>query len=403
MSEIASVTVSARGAARARGGHPWIFRADVASAQPGLPPGSEVRVADARGNFIARAFWAAKSPIALRILSRKDEPLDDAFLEARLIAALDRRRALGLVRDGGRGDGGGGGSGEAFRLLHGEADLLPGYFADVYGRIASVQHLAEWAEARRDKLAAILAKVLGVTTVVARDDGSARDFEGLPRQKATLLGQPPGPVRYREGEIELSVDLLADHKTGGYLDQRENHLLAGSLSRGAALDAFCYHGGFTLQLARKATSVLAIDQDAAAVARTRENAKANGLANVEVRAANAIEQLRSLDKEGRRFDVVVLDPPAFAKRRDGLEAALRVYKEINYRGTRLLAPGGLLVTCSCSGKVTHELFGEVVAFAAQEAKRPLQLLERRGASRDHPALVGVPETEYLKAWFLQAP
>jgi 23S rRNA (cytosine1962-C5)-methyltransferase len=394
MSEIASVTVSARGAARARSGHPWIFRADVASAQPGLAQGSEVRVADARGNFIARAFWAAKSPIALRILSRKDEPLDDAFLEARLVAALERRRALGLARDGG---------GEAFRLLHGEADLLPGYFADVYGRIASVQHLAEWAEARRDGLAALLAKVAGVTTVVARDDGSARDFEGLPRQKATLLGDPPGQVRYREGEIELSVDLLADHKTGGYLDQRENHLLAGSLSRGAALDAFCYHGGFTLQLARKATSVLAIDQDAAAVARTRENAKANGLSNVEVRAANAIEQLRALDKEGRRFDVVVLDPPAFAKRRDGLEAALRVYKEINYRGARLLAPGGLLVTCSCSGKVTHELFGEVVAFAAQEAKRPLQLLERRGASRDHPALVGVPETEYLKAWFLRAP
>jgi 23S rRNA (cytosine1962-C5)-methyltransferase len=394
MSEIASVTVTARGAGRARGGHPWIFRADVASAQPGLAPGSEVRVADARGNFIARAFWAAKSPIALRILSRKDEPLDDAFLEARIAAALERRRALGLARDG---------TAEAFRLLHGEADLLPGYFADVYGRIASVQHLAEWAEGRRDGLAALLAKVAGVTTVVARDDGSARDFEGLPRQKATLLGDPPGEVRYREGEIELSVDLLADHKTGGYLDQRENHLLAGSLSRGAALDAFCYHGGFTLQLARKATSVLAIDQDAAAVARTRANAKANALSNVEVRAANAIEQLRALDKEGRRFDVVVLDPPAFAKRRDGLEAALRVYKEINYRGARLLAPGGLLVTCSCSGKVTHELFGEVVAFAAQEAKRPLQLLERRGAARDHPALVGVPETEYLKAWFLRAP
>ncbi|GAC1347431.1 MAG: class I SAM-dependent rRNA methyltransferase [Myxococcales bacterium] len=394
MNEIGSVTVNARGAARARGGHPWIFRADVSSAQPGLAAGAEVRVADARGNFIARAFWAARSPIALRVLSRKDEPLDDAFLAARLAAALERRRALGLA---------GTGPDAAFRLVHGEADLLPGYFADVYGDVACVQHLAEWAEARRDLLAALLARVAGVSAVVARDDGSARDFEGLPRQKATLLGAPPAQVRYREGDVQLAVDLLADHKTGGYLDQRENHLLAGSLARGAALDAFCYHGGFTLQLARKVASVLAIDQDAAAVARTRENAKANGFSNVEVRAANAIEQLRALDKEGRRFDVVVLDPPAFAKRRDGLEAALRVYKEINYRGARLLAPGGLLVTCSCSGKVTHELFGEVVEFAAQEAKRPLQLLERRGASRDHPTLVGVPETEYLKAWFLRAP
>ena len=182
-----------------------------------------------------------------------------------------------------------------------------------------------------------------------------------------------------------------------------NILRAGELGRGAALDAFCYHGGFALQLARRADTVLAIDQDAAAVARTRENAKLNGLQNVEVRAANAIEQLRSLDKEGRRFEVVVLDPPAFAKRKDGLDAALRVYKEINYRGLRLLAAGGLLVTCSCSGRVTNELFGEVIEWAAQEAKRPVQLLERRGASRDHPVLIGVPETEYLKAWFLLAP
>jgi 23S rRNA (cytosine1962-C5)-methyltransferase len=348
-----------------------------------------VRATDARGNFVARAFWAAKSPIALRILSRKDEALDTAFLRERLAAALSRRRELGFA--------------EAYRLAHGEADLLPGYFVDVYGRVASVQHLAEWAEARRAELAALVSEVAGVSAVVARDDGSARDFEGLPRHKGALLGSSPGEVRYREGEIELSVDLLADHKTGGYLDQRENHLLAGALARGNALDAFCYHGGFALQLARRASHVLAIDQDAAAVARTRENARLNGLSNVEVRAANAIEQLRALDKEGRRFDVVVLDPPAFAKRRDGLEAALRVYKEINYRGARLLAPGGLFVTCSCSGKVTPELFGEVVTFAAQEAKRPLQLLERRGASRDHPTLVGVPETEYLKAWFLRAP
>jgi len=199
------------------------------------------------------------------------------------------------------------------------------------------------------------------------------------------------------------VDLLADHKTGGYLDQRENHLRAGELARGDALDAFCYHGGFALQLARKAKTVLALDQDPAAVARTRENARRNGIENLEARAANAIEQLRALEREGRRFDVVVLDPPAFAKRREGLEGALRAYREINYRGVRLLAPGGLLVTCSCSGKVTPEIFGEVIEWAAREAKRPLQLLERRGAARDHPTLVGVPETDYLKAWFLIAP
>ena len=208
---------------------------------------------------------------------------------------------------------------------------------------------------------------------------------------------------YHEGPLELRVDLLEDHKTGGYLDQRENHLRAGELARGEALDAFCYHGGFALQLARGAQRVLAIDQDAAAVERTRENAARNGLGNLEVRAANAVEQLRALDKEGRKFDMVVLDPPAFAKRREGLEGALRAYKEINYRGVRLLAPGGLLITSSCSGKVTPDLFAEVIDWAAQEAKRPLQILERRGAARDHPPLLGVPETDYLKCWFLLAP
>jgi len=384
------VTLSARGAARARSGHPWIFRTDVQSAPPGLASGAEVRLADARGNFVAKAFWAERSPIALRILSRRDEPLDEAHLRDRIERAVARRHALFPGAD-------------AFRAVHGEADLLPGYFVDRYRDLLAVQHLAEWAEVRREMLARIAADACDARAVVARDDGSSRDFEMLPRRTDVLLGTGPMLASYREGDVELQVDLLEDHKTGGYLDQRENHLRAGELAHGEALDAFCYHGGFALQLARRAKHVLAVDQDAAAVARTRENASRNGLRNVEVRAANAIEQLRALDKEGRKFDVVVLDPPAFAKRRDGLDAALRVYKEINYRGARLLAPGGLLVTCSCSGKVTPQLFGEVVEWAAQEAKRPLQLLERRGAARDHPPLLGVPETDYLKCWFLLAP
>ena len=390
VSPVPGVTVSARGAARARSGHPWIFRSDVQSAPPGLGSGTEVRLADARGNFIARAFWAERSPIALRILSRRDEPLDEAFLSERIERAVLRRRALFPGAD-------------AYRAVHGEADLLPGYFADVYGDVAAVQHLAEWAEVRREALARIVAQVCGARAVVARDDGSSRDFEMLPRHTTMLVGQPPVVATYHEGELALSVDLLEDHKTGGYLDQRENHLRAGELARGEALDAFCYHGGFALQLARRARHVLAIDQDAGAVARTRENAQRNGLANLDVRAANAVEQLRALDQEGRKFDVLVLDPPAFAKRREGLEGAVRVYKEINYRAIRLLAPGGLLVTCSCSGKVTPQIFGEVIEWAAQEAKRPLQVLERRGASRDHPPLLGVPETDYLKCWFLLAP
>jgi len=388
---VPEVVLGPRGAARARGGHPWIFRSDVEPAgDEGPPAGAEVRAVDARRNFVARGFWARGSPIALRVLSRADAPLDASLLRERLAQALSRRKLLLPGAD-------------AFRMVHGEADLLPGYFVDLYGDCAAVQHLAEWAELRKDFLAELLAEVAGVRAVVARDDGSSRDFEGLSRRVSLLRGTAPVVSTYHEGDLTLTVDLLEDHKTGGYLDQRENHLRAGELSRGDALDAFCYHGGFALQLARKAKSVLALDQDPAAVARTRENARQNGLGNVDARAANAIEQLRVLDREGRRFDVVVLDPPAFAKRREGLEGALRAYREINYRGVRLLAPGGLLVTCSCSGKVTPQLFGEVVEWASREAKRPLQLLERRGAGRDHPTLVGVPETEYLKAWFLIAP
>ena len=384
-----TVTVSQKGASRARAGHPWIFRGDVAQAPSDLISGAEVRIADARGNFIARGFWAVKSPIALRVLSRVDSALDEELLAARLRRAFERRKGMFPQAD-------------AFRMVHGEADLLPGYFADLYGGIAAVQHLSEWAEARREELARMVVEITAAKAVVARDDGSARDFEQLPRRAEPLFGKE-FRAQYHEGDVSLEVDLLADHKTGGYLDQRENHLRAGELARGNALDAFCYHGGFALQLARKAAHVLAIDQDASAVQRTRANAEKNGLGNVEARAQNAVEALRALDQEGRKFDTVVLDPPAFAKRKEGLEGALRAYREINYRAVRLLAPGGLLVTCSCSGRVTHELFGEVVAWAAQEAKRPLQLLERRGAGRDHPPLVGVPETEYLKAFFLLAP
>jgi 23S rRNA (cytosine1962-C5)-methyltransferase len=384
-----TVTVSQKGAARARAGHPWIFRGDVTQAPPGLISGAEVRIADERANFIARGFWAVKSPIALRVLSRADSALDEELLAARMRRAFERRKAMFPQAD-------------AFRVIHGEADLLPGYFADLYGGIAAVQHLSEWAEARREELARMLVEITSARAVVARDDGSARDFEQLPRRAGPLFGAD-FRAGYHEGDVALEVDLLADHKTGGYLDQRENHLRAGELARGLALDAFCYHGGFALQLARKAEHVLAIDQDAAAVQRTRANAEKNGLSNVEARAQNAVEALRALDQEGRKFDTIVLDPPAFAKRKEGVEGALRAYREVNYRAVRLLAPGGLLVTCSCSGRVTQDLFGEVVAWAAQEAKRPLQLLERRGAGRDHPPLVGVPETEYLKAFFLLAP
>src|SRR5256885_10609939 len=258
-----TVTVTQKGAARARAGHPWIFRADVAQAPEGLISGAEVRLQDARGNFVARGFWAVKSPIALRVLSRQDSALDEELLASRLRRAWERRRAMFPRAD-------------AFRLAHGEADLLPGYFVDFYAGVAAVQHLAEWAEARREQLARLLVELTGATAVVARDDGSARDFEQLPRRAEPLFGNE-FRARYHEGDVALEVDLLVDHKTGGYLDQAENHLRAGELARGEALDAFCYHGGFALQLARKAKHALATRQDATAAQRTAAEAAPNAL------------------------------------------------------------------------------------------------------------------------------
>src|SRR2546430_1198625 len=232
---------------RARAGHPWIFRADVARAPDGLVSGAEVRLADARGNFIGRGFWAAKSPIALRVLSRQDSALDEELLAARLRSAYERRRAMFP-------------GGDAFRLVHGEADLLPGYFADLYDGVAAVQHLAEWAEARREQLARLLVELTGARAVVARDARSPPDFEQLPRRAEPLFGND-FRARYHEGDVALEVDLLADHKTGGYLDQAENHLRAGELVRGEALDAFCYHGGLALPPPPQATPALAIAQE----------------------------------------------------------------------------------------------------------------------------------------------
>jgi 23S rRNA (cytosine1962-C5)-methyltransferase len=252
---------------------------------------------------------------------------------------------------------------------------------------------------------------LGVRLVVARDDGSARDFEGLPRRKGIAEGGGPTTVVYQLGANQLEADLLADAKTGGFLDQADNHALVAAIApRGArCLDAFTYHGGFALALARRGGAVLATDEDPQAVARARSNAARNALPNLEVRQANAFDLLRALESEGARFDVVVLDPPAFAKRkgasgptaRTGADASDRAYKEIILRGLRLAAPAGLVVACSCSGAVSRAHFDDLCAAAAADSGRLVQIVGRHGAGRDHPERAGVPETGHLKCWLLR--
>ena len=386
-----------RGRARIASGHPWIYRQDVLSgpetdARTGGP--ALVAVLDERRRPLAHATWAAQSPVALRILQRQSEkkPLPElmALVAERFETALAWRQRLALDRD-------------ALRVLHGEADGLPGLFVDRYADAAVMQTTSVAMDAARPALAEFLRKRLGVRIVVTRDDGSARDFEGLPRVREIAAGGGATEVVYRLGENRLQADLLTDSKTGGFLDQADNHAVVAALAPPGArcLDAFTYHGGFALALARRQGAVLATDEDAQAVARAKANAARNHLSNLEVRQANAFELLRTLEADKQHFDVVVLDPPALAKRQAGDHAALRAYQEMILRGLRLTKPGGLAVACSCSGRVSRAQFDELVSAAAAQSGRSLQILERRGAGRDHPELAGVPETGHLKCWILR--
>ena len=384
------VTVTARGAARLRGGHPWVYAEDVARHEA---RGDVVRVVDGRGALLGTALWAAGARLPVRLLARGEVTFDAALVEARVRAADELRRRLFPSAD-------------AYRVVHAEADGLPGLVVDRYGDVCVLQTGARAMDAREAEIAEVVARVCGAKLVAARDDSSARDFEGLPRRRAILIDRRGGDtrVRYHDAGSEFEVDVMTDGKTGGFLDQAENHARAAAyVPAGAeALDAFAYHGGFALALARGgARAVLALDEAAPAVERARANAARNGLAQVTVEQANAFDRLRALEGEGRAFDVVVVDPPALAKRKSAFGAAERAYKELNLRAFRLARAGGVIITCSCSGKLSPERFGAIVEDAARDAGRPVQLLERRGAGRDHPTLLGVPETEYLKCWILR--
>jgi len=380
-----------KGAKSLRTGNPWLYRTELAAPPDVTGPGAVVLVVDSQGNPIGQALYARRSPLALRLLTRKpprEQPVNDLFFRRRLEAALARRASLS-GRDG-------------LRLVHGESDQLPGLFVDRYGKGLTLQTLSEGMDARKESLAKMLVELTGATHVVCRDDASGRDFEGLPRESRFLHGEGTSRFTYHEGDNRFEVDLLGDMKTGAFLDQVDNHLRAGELARGEALDLFSYHGGFALALARNSESVLAVEQDEKAAARIGENARANNRTNVSVENANAFDVLKRFDSQSRRFDTIVLDPPGLAKRREGLETALRAYHELNLRALRCLKPDGLLVTCSCSGKLDRAGFEEMLLGAAADAKRPIQILERRGAGLDHPVLGGLAETEYLKALYVRA-
>jgi 23S rRNA (cytosine1962-C5)-methyltransferase len=382
----APIAVSARGAARWRGGHPWIYRSDVLTTA--RAPAGLARVVDRAGRFLGQALYSPASEIRLRRLSPADEPIDTAWWRARLAAALARRADLV-------------GHPTAYRVVHAEGDGLPSLIVDRYGDIAVVQLLSAGLEALRASVLEAIADVLQPRGILLRNDASVRRHERLPLEIVVAAGTVPETLEVEEAGIRYVVAPRTGQKTGAFLDQRENRMVMGRLARGRALDAFTYQGLFALHMAKAAQTVLAADSSAPALETARANAARNGCENVTWHEANAFDLLRQLEREGQRFDTIVLDPPAFAKQRSALARALAGYKEINLRALRLLAPGGVLFTASCSFHVGRGAFLEMLTDAAADSGQRVVLEQVTGQGADHPALLTVPETGYLKGAVLR--
>lgn len=380
--------VTPKGARRWAAGHPWIFRSDVAST-PTAPPGA-IQVRDTRGATLGWALWSPTSEISLRLLDRDpDATIDDAWWHARLAQAVARRTPLAEQTS-------------AYRLVHGEGDALPSLVCDRYDRWLVVQLLSAGVEAFREPILRALLDLTGAEGVLARNDASVRSREALPRETTILHGDVPREVEIVEHGVRYLAAPWTGQKTGAFLDQRENRRLVGGVARGRTLDLFSYHGSFALHLARKAESVTAVDASAAALERAAENVRRNGLSNVRLVEADAFDFLRAEERAGARYETIVLDPPAFAKNRASLRGALRGYKDVNLRAMRLLAPGGLLFTASCSYHLTKPLFLETIEAAAADSGRRLVLRRLTGQPLDHPELLTVPETGYLKGALVEA-
>ena len=384
-----AAVISARGAARARAGHVWIYRSDV-TRRPQAPSGAAVRVVDPRGRFVAMAHYGEESEITLRLLTREDRPITPDFWRERLAAAIAWREQVAA-------------GAEAHRLVHGEGDGLPGLVIDRYGDSFSIQTLTRGMESLKAMWVELLVERFAPRLVVERNDVKVRQLERMPMISAVIHGDPAAAAEFaiEENGIRFLVDLLEGQKTGAFLDQRENRAAAMQYARGRGLDCFSFHGSFALHLARSCDRVTALDISAPAIERAARNAALNDIANVDFVEANVFDRLRDYDEAGERFDTIVLDPPAFAKNRASVEAALRGYKEVNLRALRLLRPGGMLITCSCSYHVGEDLFMQMLAEAAADAGRAAQIVEKRAQSRDHPISLTVPETHYLKCVILR--
>jgi 23S rRNA (cytosine1962-C5)-methyltransferase len=385
------VILKSRGEDRVRGGHPWVYRSDIADViDP--EPGAIVQVRGPRNRMLGHALFSDQSQITIRMISHAVSPdappIDEAFWRARLVAAIRFRDSLRI-------------NATAFRLVHGEADLLPSLIVDRYGDYLVVQTLSQGMDRLAPKLVKLLAEITGAKGILARNDPKVRTLEGLDQKVEVLYGEVPETISVNEAGITYSVDPWRGQKTGLFLDQRENREAAARYAHGKLLDCFSYNGGFALVLAAHCDSVEALDVSADAVERITANALANGITNLTAREANVFDELRHLERDGARYDTIVLDPPAFAKNKASIPNALAGYKEINLRALRLLNPGGYLITCSCSYNVDEGMFAAAVFDASADAHIPVTVVEKRMQGRDHPVLLGVPETYYLKSLILR--
>ncbi|MBZ5551882.1 MAG: class I SAM-dependent rRNA methyltransferase [Acidobacteriia bacterium] len=385
----ATIRVNHKAAARVEAGHLWIYKSDLERPES-VEPGMTVEVWDFRGRFLGRAFYSSTSQIALRLLTaRETEVVDEAFFRKRILAAVHRRESS-LQET------------EAYRLVNAEGDGLPSIIIDRFVDILVFQTLSQGADKVKPWIIRILKEEFHPRAIVERNDAGIRELEGLDLKCGLVDGEVPEEIIYRENGIRFIARLLEGQKTGSFLDQRENHLMARGYARGVALDCFSYAGGFALNIAARSEHVLAIDSSASAVDLGERNAQLNEVKNVQFKEANVFDELKALDTMKARFDTIVLDPPAFAKKRTNLENARRGYKEINLRAMKMLAPGGILISCSCSQHVSEIDFLNLLAEAAADAHRHFAVIEKRTQSSDHPFLLSMPETLYLKCVVLQA-
>ncbi len=376
-----SVTVTKRGASRVRNGHLWIYRSDVLDSGD-AEGGAIVVVRDQHGNFVGQSLFSDASQIALRLLTQADQPIDRDWWRQRILEAARRRHVSADTN--------------AYRLVYSEGDLLPSLIIDRYNDVFVIQTLSQGTEAVKSLLVELLVEEFVPRAVIERNDVKVRTLEGLEMLAGTLYGQAPEQLEIVQDGIRFFVAPKGGQKTGSFLDQRENRLAARVVAHGRGLDCFTFNGAFALYLARVCERVVGVDISGGAIDIARRNAELNEVNNLEFREANVFDVLRQMENAGERFDTIVLDPPAFAKNRGSISAAARGYKEINLRALKLLNPGGVLITCTCSYHMSEEMFLGIIAEAAIDAHCRLQIIEKRTQASDHPILLSVPETYYLK-------